>query len=242
MTAIVELKDVDKEYPMGEVTVRALVDIELAFEAGEFATVAGPSGSGKTTLLNLVGCIDVPTRGDVLIDGRSTSGLSDRELTALRRQKLGFIFQAFNLIDVLDVFRNVEFPLLLQGELSKAGRRERVEEMVEQVELTDQIHHRPGELSGGQRQRVAIARALVSRPAIVLADEPTANLDSGTGGRIIELMHEINRTAETTFIFSSHDPAIIERGDRVVRLADGRIDADTAAPAPGEAPDREVRP
>ena len=239
MAAIVELKDVDKDYPMGEVTVRALRDIDLVFETGEFATVAGPSGSGKTTLLNLVGCIDVPTRGEVLIDGESTSGLSDRELTDLRLQHLGFIFQSFNLIDVLDVFQNVEFPLLLQGELSRADRRERVTEMVEKVELTDQLHHRPNELSGGQRQRVAIARALVSRPSIVLADEPTANLDSGTGGRIIELMHEINRTADTTFIFSSHDPQIIERGDRVVRLVDGMISSDTSgrAAAPPSAAD-----
>lgn len=240
MTAIVELRDVDKEYPMGEVTVHALQDIDLTFERGEFATVAGPSGSGKTTLLNLVGCIDVPTRGDVRIDGQSTSGLSDRELTELRLRHLGFIFQSFNLIQVLDVFQNVEFPLLLQGELSSGERRERVEEMVEKVELTEQIHHRPGELSGGQRQRVAIARALVSRPDIVLADEPTANLDSGTGGRIIEKMHEINQTAETTFIFSSHDPQIIERGNRVVRLVDGKIDSDTAgAGADGDASERE---
>ena len=224
MASIVELHGVDKDYQLGNVTVPALKDIDLTIETGEFTTIAGPSGSGKTTLLNLVGCIDVPTRGEVVVDGQSTSGLSDRELTDLRLRKLGFIFQSFNLIEVLDVFQNVEFPLLLQGTLSKAERRDRVEHFVEEVGLDEHVKHRPNELSGGQRQRVAIARALVSHPQIVLADEPTANLDSETGRRIIELMHEINQTADTTFIFSSHDPKIIERGDRVIRLVDGMID------------------
>ncbi len=227
MHPIVELKDVVKDYPLGKVTVRALRQVNLALDRGEFTVVAGPSGSGKTTLLNLVGGIDVPTSGEVRIDGRATSRLSDRELTALRLEKLGFIFQSFNLINVLDVVQNVEFPLLLQGGLTRAERRHRVDELVEKVGLTEQVHQRPGELSGGQRQRVAIARALVTRPAIVLADEPTANLDSATGTAIIELMREINHTDHTTFIFSTHDPKVMQRADRVVPILDGRLDADT---------------
>jgi putative ABC transport system ATP-binding protein len=223
MPDIVKLIDVDKDYPMGQITVEALKGIDLTFDTGEFTTVAGPSGSGKTTLLNLIGCVDVPTSGEVLIDGQSTSGLSDAELTDLRLHKLGFIFQSFNLIDVLDVFQNVEFPLLIQGHHSDAERRSRVKKVIDQVDLSEQIKHRPGELSGGQRQRVAIARALVTEPKIVLADEPTANLDSETGKLIIDLMHEMNRELETTFIFSSHDPRIIELGDRVIRLVDGQI-------------------
>jgi putative ABC transport system ATP-binding protein len=227
MAPIVELRNVDKEYPLGSTVVRALRGVDLIIERGEFTTIAGPSGSGKTTVLNLVGCIDVPTRGEVFIDGQSTSVLSDRELTNLRLRTLGFIFQSFNLIDVLDLFHNVEFPLLLQGDLNKAERRERVEEMVERVDLTPQLRQRPNELSGGQRQRVAIARALVTQPQIVLADEPTANLDSTTGRTIIDLMRHINETMDTTFIFSSHDPKIIERAERVIELVDGGISDDS---------------
>jgi putative ABC transport system ATP-binding protein len=227
MAPIVELRDVDKDYPLGTTVVKALRGVDLIIERGEFTTIAGPSGSGKTTVLNLVGCIDVPTRGEVLIDGQSTSELSDGELTDLRLRKLGFIFQSFNLIDVLDLFHNVEFPLLLQGDLTKAERKERVEEMVERVDLTPQLRQRPNELSGGQRQRVAIARALVTQPQIVLADEPTANLDSKTGRTIIDLMRHINESMDTTFIFSSHDPKIIERAERVIELVDGKISDDS---------------
>lgn len=236
MAPIVELKNVDKDYPLGNTVVHALRGVDLIIERGEFTTIAGPSGSGKTTVLNLVGCIDVPSSGQVLIDGQSTSELSDSELTDLRLHKLGFIFQSFNLIDVLDVFHNVEFPLLLQGELSEEERRARVEEMVEHVDLTPQIAQRPNELSGGQRQRVAIARALVTRPQIVLADEPTANLDSTTGRNIIDLMRRINREMETTFIFSSHDPKIIERAERVVELVDGQISHDEQRDVADDAP------
>jgi putative ABC transport system ATP-binding protein len=226
MSAIVELRSVDKDYPLGNTVVKALKGIDLTIRRGEFTTIAGPSGSGKTTVLNLIGCIDIPTRGQVLIDGQSTSELSDNELTDLRLHTLGFIFQSFNLIDVLDVFHNVEFPLLLQGELSKAERKKRVEEMVEKVDLTPQLTQRPNELSGGQRQRVAIARALVTQPQIVMADEPTANLDSTTGRNIIDLMRHINQTMDTTFIFSSHDPKIIERAERVIELVDGQVSHD----------------
>lgn len=223
MGAIVQIKNVDKDYPLGNTVVHALKGVDLEIERGEFATVAGPSGSGKTTLLNLIGCIDVPSNGKVLIDGQSTSELSDNELTDLRLHTLGFIFQSFNLIDVLDVFQNVEFPLLLLGKMDENERKQRVEKMVDQVGLTPQLGQRPNELSGGQRQRVAIARALVTEPKIVLADEPTANLDSATGRNIIDLMRDINENLDTTFIFSSHDPKIIERAERVIELVDGGI-------------------
>lgn len=231
MTTLVELQDVDKVYPLGHVQVRALQDINLAIDAGEFTAVAGPSGSGKTTLLNLVGCVDVPTSGVVRIDGQVTSALSDRQLTKLRLHKLGFIFQTFNLIGVLDLFQNVEFPLMLQGSYTTAERRRRVEAIVEQVGLTPQMRQRPSELSGGQRQRVAIARALVSEPRIVLADEPTANLDSATGNAIIDLMRQLNQQQKTTFIFSTHDPRVMRHASRLVRLEDGRLQAE-AAPSP----------
>jgi putative ABC transport system ATP-binding protein len=223
MTPIVEMSQVSKEYPLGKVTVKALHHIDLLVLAGEFAVIAGPSGSGKTTCLNLIGCVDTPTTGTVKIDGRTTTSLSDRQLTDLRLNKIGFIFQSFNLINVLDIFQNVEFPLLLQGTLGAAERTKRVEEMVDKVGLTPQIRQRPNELSGGQRQRVAIARALVTRPALILADEPTANLDSATGTQIIDLMHDLNRRERTTFIFSTHDPKVMNRAERIIRVADGYI-------------------
>ncbi len=223
MAAIVEVQDVVKEYPLGNLVVQALHGVSLTLDRGEFAAIAGPSGSGKTTLLNLVGCVDVPTRGVVRVAGQSTGELNDAKLTELRLRKLGFIFQTFNLIAVLDVYQNVEFPLLLQGGLTNGERDKRVREMVDKVGLTKQMRQRPSELSGGQRQRVAIARALVTRPEIVLADEPTANLDSVTGTNIIELMKEINAAEKTTFIFSTHDPKVTDRADRVIRLADGLI-------------------
>ena len=215
-----------KDYPLGRLVVKALRGIDLTIDQGEFTTIAGPSGSGKTTLLNLIGCVDVPTSGTVVVDGKHTELLRDAALTDLRLYKLGFIFQTFNLVPVLSLFQNVEFPLLLQGKLSRKERRVRVEEIVEQVGLRDQITQRPNELSGGQRQRVAIARALVTRPAIVLADEPTANLDSVTGNQIIELMKDINARDHTTFIFSTHDPKVMERAGRKVLMADGLITDD----------------
>jgi len=226
MTPIVELAAVEKEYPLGNTRVQALVGVDLTIQRGEFMSIAGPSGSGKTTALNLIGCVDVPTRGDVRIDGQSVKDATESELTKLRLRKLGFIFQSFNLVPVLDVFQNVELPLLLQGGLRSQERRARVETIVEQVGLTPQIRQRPNELSGGQRQRVAIARALVTRPAIVLADEPTANLDSKTGASIIELMKTLNHTADTTFIFSTHDPSVMAQAQRVVSLVDGRVESD----------------
>ncbi len=223
MSAIVTLSDVKKDYPLGKLTVRALKGIDLTISTGEFTTIAGPSGSGKTTLLNLVGCVDVATEGVVTVAGQETGKLSDRELTKLRLHKLGFIFQSFNLIPVLDMFQNVEFPLLLQGGMTKAERHKRVRDIVDRVGLTDQLRQRPNELSGGQRQRVAIARALVTKPQIVLADEPTANLDSATGSSIIDLMKEMNEQDQTTFIFSTHDPHVMERAGRIVKLVDGLV-------------------
>lgn len=223
MSGLVEIEGVIKEYPLGKLTVQALRGIELVIDKGEFTTIAGPSGSGKTTLLNLIGCVDIPSQGDVRIDGTSTLKLKDKALTALRLEKLGFIFQSFNLIPVLDLFQNVEFPLLLQNKWTAAERKKKVEAIVERVGLQDQIKQRPNELSGGQRQRVAIARALVTSPQIVLADEPTANLDSVTGNSIIELMKELNEVQKTTFIFSTHDPRVMSQATRVIRLVDGLI-------------------
>lgn len=226
MEPIIELKEVNKDYPLGKLTVHALKSINLIIEQGEFTVVMGPSGSGKTTLLNLIGCMDKPTSGDVLINGLSTKNMNDRKLTNLRLYNLGFIFQNFNLIPVLNVFQNVEFPLLLQGKYSKCERERKVKEIVERVGLTEQLNQRPNELSGGQRQRVAIARALVGNPHIVLADEPTANLDSVTGLSIIDLMREINRETKTTFIFSTHDLKVMEHAKRIIKLLDGTIESD----------------
>ena len=223
---IVELNKVVKDYPLGKTTVHALKDINLEIMKGEFTAVAGPSGSGKTTLLNLVGCVDVATHGSVVVAGKDTGKLSQKELTNLRLHNLGFIFQSFNLIPVLNVFDNVEFPLLLKKDLTKGERRKRVLDLVDKVGLTNQLVQRPGELSGGQRQRVAIARALVTQPAIVLADEPTANLDSGTGETILSLMRTLNEEQQTTFIFSTHDHSVMNHAKRLITLVDGRIGED----------------
>jgi putative ABC transport system ATP-binding protein len=223
VSALVSIVDVVKEYRLGKVTVPALRGVSLEVLPGEFLSIAGPSGSGKTTLLNLIGCVDTATSGKVEIAGRDTSRLSEREQTRLRLHTIGFIFQSFNLVSVLDVFQNVEFPLLLQGTLTAAERRARVTRLLEQVGLIDHLRHRPSELSGGQRQRVAVARALVTGPKLVLADEPTANLDSETGQNIIDLMKEMNRQQGTTFIFSTHDAAVMSHANAVIRLADGKI-------------------
>ncbi len=217
----VSVRNVSKDYVLGRTLVRALHDVSLEVERSEFIAIAGPSGSGKSTLLNLVSAIDSPTRGEVLIDGVSLKSLDDNALSDLRANKIGFIFQTFNLIPVLSAYENVEFPLLFKrkGRVSKS----RVKDVLARVGLEEFMHHRPDELSGGQRQRVAVARALVTDPLIVLADEPTANLDSETGQAVIDLMLEINRSAGTTFIFSTHDPGVMSHARRVVRLVDGRI-------------------
>ncbi len=223
----IQLSNVVKEYHLGKVTVPALKNVSLSIDRGEFTVIAGPSGSGKTTLLNLIGCVDVASSGDVVVGGSNTAQLTERELTDLRLHKIGFIFQSFNLIPVLNVYDNVEFPLLLMKDLSKEERRSRVMHFIEKVGLQDHMKHRPNELSGGQRQRVAIARALVTKPRIVLADEPTANLDSVTGQSIIDLMKEINRSEQTTFLFSTHDDNVIRQANRIIKLRDGVIVAES---------------
>lgn len=223
MSDAVQLSHVGKVYPLGKTEVKALKDISLNIAAGEFTTIAGPSGCGKSTMLNLIGCMDTPTTGEVYIDGTPISKMRDRDLTRLRLHKLGFIFQSFNLIPVLSVYQNIEFPLLIDGRVSAADRKRRVTTLIEEVGLREQMQQKSNELSGGQRQRVAIARALVTEPRIVLADEPTANLDSATGEKIINLMRDINRTHKTTFIFSTHDPQVMKQASRVIRLKDGSI-------------------
>ena len=225
MSAIVSVENVTKTYHLGKTEVPALRGVSLEIHAGEFLAVAGPSGSGKTTLLNLIGCVDTPTAGVVRVDGKDTSALSERALTDLRLRRIGFIFQSFNLVPVLSVFQNVEFPLLLQGGLTRAERQARVLGLLEAVGLSDHARHRPSELSGGQRQRVAVARALVGRPRLVLADEPTANLDSTTGATIIDLMRDMNQRDQTTFLFSTHDQKVMAHAHAVVRIADGQLQA-----------------
>ena len=222
-TPIVSIVNVTKNYTLGKTIVPALQTVSLSVALGDFISIAGPSGSGKTTLLNLVGCVDTATSGQVIIDGHDTKSLRERQLTELRLNTIGFIFQSFNLVPVLSVFQNVEFPLLLQKRLSSSERKARVSELLAKVGLDRHAKHRPSELSGGQRQRVAIARALVARPKIVLADEPTANLDSKTGENIIDLMKEMNRIEKTTFIFSTHDAKVMSHANSIIQLEDGKI-------------------
>lgn len=229
--AIVQLQNAQKFYQLGNIEVPALKDITLNIHKGDFAVVAGPSGSGKTTLLNLVGCVDVATGGRVIVDGHDTGSMTERELTNLRLHRLGFIFQSFNLVPVLDAYQNIEFPLLLLASISAEERKERVTSMLQKVGLGNHGHHRPSELSGGQRQRVAIARALVTRPTIVLADEPTANLDSKTSYQIIDLMRELNANDGTTFIFSTHDPKVMQFAGRSIELVDGSVVKDSVVAA-----------
>ena len=223
MASIVSIRDVVKEYELGQTVVQALRGVSLEVEKGEFISIAGPSGSGKTTLLNLIGCVDTATRGTVEVSGADTAKLKEKDLTDLRLNTIGFIFQSFNLVSVLTLFQNVEFPLLLQRRLNAAQRKDKVMALLEQVGLASHAKHRPNELSGGQRQRVAVARALVTDPMIVLADEPTANLDSATGQQIIDLMKALNQQKGITFIFSTHDYKVMEHANAVIRLADGKI-------------------
>jgi putative ABC transport system ATP-binding protein len=223
MNHIVSVSNVSKNYNLGQVVVPALRGVTLDVSEGEFLAIAGPSGSGKTTLLNLVGCVDTPSAGTVTVDGKATGQLSERELTRLRLHTIGFIFQSFNLVSVLSVLQNVELPLLLQRKLGTRERQSRVLGLLDRVGIREYAKHRPSGLSGGQRQRVAIARALVTRPKLVLADEPTANLDSVTGTNILDLMKELNRSEKTTFIFSTHDARVWSYASAVVRLADGQL-------------------
>ncbi len=221
---IITLTNISKTYPMGKVSVEALKGISLEISRGDFVAVAGPSGSGKTTIMNIIGLIDKPTDGKVIIGDKDVSVLSRNGLTKLRHEKLGIIFQSFNLLPVLNVFENVEFPLLIgKDRTPRKERREWVSYLLDEVGLSDRKFHKPSELSGGQQQRVAVARALAARPDVVIADEPTANLDSETGEQILELMKTINREQHTTFIFSTHDERIREMSDHVVFLKDGSI-------------------
>ncbi|HVP18646.1 MAG TPA: ABC transporter ATP-binding protein [Spirochaetia bacterium] len=229
---VIELKNVKKDYPLGATTVHALRGVDLAIKEGDFISIVGPSGSGKTTLLNIVGCIDHASEGLVKIHDEDVTTYSDRQLTDLRLHTIGFIFQTFNLIPVLTTRENVEFPLLLMKEgLSRKEIRQRAEKLIDEVGLTEQINHKPYELSGGQRQRVAIARALVTKPTIVLADEPTANLDSETGEMILKLMKELNTIEKTTFVFSTHDADILKYANGVVKIKDGLMVGDYASGA-----------
>jgi putative ABC transport system ATP-binding protein len=226
---IIEIKQVYKEYPLGNTTVHALRGVDLEVKEGDFMSIIGPSGSGKTTLLNIIGCIDFATKGSVQVGGREITSLNDREITDIRLNKIGFIFQTFNLIPVLDIIENVEFPLLLMKKQSPLEIRKRAEKLIDEVGLREFAKHRPAELSGGQRQRVAIARALVTSPDIVLADEPTANLDSVTGAQILELMKEMNKTEKTTFIFSTHDANVLKYANNITKIKDGLIEQQVAS-------------
>ncbi len=229
--ALVAVDNVTKDYPLGKTTIRALRGVSLTIKPGEFIAIAGPSGCGKTTLLNLIGCIDKPTSGEVTMDSRPLSNLNDVQESSLRLHHIGFVFQSFNLIPVLTVRENVEFPTILAG-TPQRERREYIDYLLEAVGIAEYATHRPDELSGGQRQRVAVARALVNHPSLVIADEPTANLDSETGDRIIELMRHLNHHDNVTFLFSTHNPEILNYADRTIRLRDGLIEeAGSGGPA-----------
>jgi putative ABC transport system ATP-binding protein len=225
----VEVLSLTKIYRQGDHEVKALDDLSLSIYPGEFTAICGPSGSGKTTLLNLMGALDKPTSGEVSVGGQSLAELSRRQLSHLRRDRIGFVFQAYNLIPVLTAYENAEMVLRLQG-VDPKERSERVMGILADVGLEGLEGRRPDQLSGGQQQRVAIARAIASNPAVVLADEPTANVDSETANRLLEIMENLNRDRGETFIFSTHDPRVLERAKRIIRIVDGRIDDDKALP------------
>lgn len=223
--AIITIKNLVKNYDGEGLEVRALRGVDLSVERGEFTAIAGPSGSGKTTLLNLIGGLDNPTAGTLTVAEKDLNGMSPKELSDMRLNNIGFIFQAYNLIPVLTAVENVEYILLLQG-VGKAERRKRSERILKEVGLGKEINRRPKELSGGQQQRVAVARAIVSEPELVLADEPTANLDQKTGASLLDLMHDLNHRKNITFIFSTHDRMVMEYAERLISLTDGMIVSD----------------
>ena len=222
---LIEVRDVHRTFRQGAVEVHALRGVNLDVKAGEFSVLAGPSGSGKTTLLNVIGCLDQPTQGEVWIDGVEVSKFNRKEAAEFRLQRIGFVFQAYNLVPVLTAYENAEFIMLLQGKAAEE-RRERVEGLLKEVGLAGEMSRRPHELSGGQQQRVAVVRAIAARPVIVLADEPTANLDSENSEALLDLLYELNQEHGVTFLFSSHDPAVIDRCRRVIRLDSGGVVAD----------------
>lgn len=223
--AVIEVKDIRKVYTETKVPVYAVNGIDLSFEKGEFAAIVGPSGSGKTTLLNILGGIDIPSEGVVIIDQKNIADLSSRQLIDFRLKNIGFVFQSYNLIPVLTAIENVEFILQLQGQ-SKKKRRERAQQLLNEVGLGDRVNDRPAQLSGGQQQRVAVARALASRPQFVLADEPTANLDSKSTENLLNIMEKLNREEGITFIFSTHDSRVVRKARRVITIEDGCVVSD----------------
>ena len=216
------IRNLKKDYQLGKTTIHALKGVNLTIEKGEFLTVLGPSGCGKTTLLNMLGSIDDPTEGEIFFENENVTSLTDNEKSAMRLNKIGFIFQSFNLIPVLNICENIEFPMILANK-PKEERKKRVDELVEIVGLSAFADHKPDELSGGQRQRVAIARALVNSPKLVIADEPTANLDSETGAMIIEEMQRLNTERDVTFVFSTHNQDVMKYARRIIRLKDGEV-------------------
>ena len=226
MAAILQLDKVTKTYKKGDNEVHALGGVDLSIEPGEFLAIVGPSGSGKTTLLNIVGCLDSPTSGGVLYNGTALGGMKENQLSEYRKKHISFIFQSYNLIPVLTVRENVELPLVIERKLSKAETRARADKVIAEVGLAGLEERYPRELSGGQEQRVAVARALVKDPYIVLADEPTANLDSVMAEEIVDIMREINRTSNATFIFSTHDTLVQKHARRIVTIRDGIVHSD----------------
>jgi putative ABC transport system ATP-binding protein len=223
--SVVELRELTKTYRQGAIDVHALRGIDLTIEEGEFAALCGPSGSGKTTTLNLIGALDSPTSGTLTLEGRDLAGLSRSALSRMRRDRIGFVFQAYNLIPVLSAYENTEIVMALKG-TSKAERKKRVMDLLKEVGLSGMEHRRPDQLSGGQQQRVAIARAIAAEPAVVLADEPTANVDSETADNLLRIMEQLNRDRGVTFLFSTHDPKVMERARRIIRMVDGKIASD----------------
>jgi len=229
---VVEVKGLSKEYTTGGETVHALRDVEFAAESGDFVAIHGPSGSGKTTFLNMLGCIDRPTSGDVLVYGEPTARMSEGRLATLRRDKIGLVFQTFNLIPVLSTYENIEYPLLLQG-LSRSRRQERVRRLIDAVGLDKEARRRPSKLSGGQRQRVALARALVTETHLVLADEPTGNLDTETSRRVMGIIQSLNADRDVAFVVVTHDPMVGDYAQRTVEISDGTL-TDGVRPSPRE--------
>jgi putative ABC transport system ATP-binding protein len=219
---IVSLEKTSKIYRQGRVEVKALNEVSIRIHSGDFATLCGPSGSGKTTTLNLIGALDIPTSGKIFLEDKDLSTLSRTELSTIRRNRIGFVFQAYNLVPVLTAYENAEFVLALQN-VQKKERQDRVMAILKEVGLEGMENRRPDELSGGQQQRVAIARAIVSEPAIILADEPTANVDSATADSLLDLMEKLNREKEVTFLFSTHDQRVINRAKRIIRMRDGKL-------------------